>query len=240
MNRLTLHHTGGAHRPNAVDLRAYHRVVGGDGVVHLGVHPISANAPGRPLRRRAYAAHTARLNTGNIGLAVAAMHRASWSDPRGSTRFPPTAAQMDATVAEAARLCQQYGIEVTRRTVLTHAEVEPTLGVRQANKWDFDYDPLGVTATRDPIEIGDKLRDAVAQAMGSNFAERVAVAVPRPVIRWGSRGDAVAEAQRALGVTADSIFGPKTDRAVRNFQRRHQLLIDGIVGRMTWAALLPG
>src|SRR5215218_6953322 len=34
----------------------------------------------------------------------------------------------------------------------------------------------------------------------------------------GSRGPAVAAAQRALGITADGIFGPGTDAAVRAFQ----------------------
>lgn len=35
----------------------------------------------------------------------------------------------------------------------------------------------------------------------------------------------------------DGIFGPKTDRAVKNYQRAMGLEVDGIVGPKTWAAL---
>ena len=57
------------------------------------------------------------------------------------------------------------------------------------------------------------------------------------LLRFGSRGAAVAAVQRALGIPADGIFGPQTRRAVRAFQRRHGLLVDGIVGPQTRGAL---
>ncbi|MCM3224846.1 peptidoglycan-binding domain-containing protein [Terribacillus saccharophilus] len=43
--------------------------------------------------------------------------------------------------------------------------------------------------------------------------------------------------QRALGVTADGIFGPNTRQAVINFQRNNGLGVDGIVGQATWNRL---
>jgi peptidoglycan hydrolase-like protein with peptidoglycan-binding domain len=78
-----------------------------------------------------------------------------------------------------------------------------------------------------------------------------------PIIKLGSKGDAVKKAQRALierfylfgtGLD-DGIFGPLTDLAVRNYQRDRStgefnafsfpLKIDGIVGPATWFRLAP-
>lgn len=60
------------------------------------------------------------------------------------------------------------------------------------------------------------------------------------VLVLGSQGAAVAELQRALGITADGIFGPATLRAVRSFQRRAGLAVDGIAGPLTLGALRAG
>jgi hypothetical protein len=59
----------------------------------------------------------------------------------------------------------------------------------------------------------------------------------RPTIRRGSTGDLVREVQAKVGVGADGIFGAQTEAAVRDFQRAHSLVPDGIVGPGTWAAL---
>jgi Transglycosylase-like domain/Putative peptidoglycan binding domain len=50
-------------------------------------------------------------------------------------------------------------------------------------------------------------------------------------------GVSVAALQRALGITADGVYGPGTRRAVRRFQRRHGLTVDGIAGPATLAEL---
>lgn len=235
MQRIVLHHTGGALNPSPYDKKFYHRLIDGEGVVHAGLHPISANAPGTKLLPGKYAAHCRGLNTGAIGISMACMANAVWDDPRGCRSFP-TAAQTASVIVETARLCREYNISVTRKTVLSHAEVQTTLGIAQAGKWDFDYDPFGILDTRDPIRIGDMLREKVSEAMGG--IEPAAPRGPMPVIRRGSRGEAVAIMQRALSIQpTDGMFGPATELVVIAFQRRNQLLPDGIVGRATWAAL---
>ena len=56
-------------------------------------------------------------------------------------------------------------------------------------------------------------------------------------LQLGSSGELVAHVQRALNVTADGIFGPQTDAAVRAYQSRAGLEVDGIVGPATWGTL---
>jgi len=66
----------------------------------------------------------------------------------------------------------------------------------------------------------------------------------RPVLRLRSRGEQVKRLQAALAGKGfgpgpvDGEFGPRTERAVREFQRAEGLEVDGIVGPQTWAALL--
>lgn len=57
------------------------------------------------------------------------------------------------------------------------------------------------------------------------------------LLKFGSRGADVKAVQRALGITADGVFGPQTRAAVRAFQARRGLLVDGVVGPKTRAAL---
>jgi peptidoglycan hydrolase-like protein with peptidoglycan-binding domain len=48
-----------------------------------------------------------------------------------------------------------------------------------------------------------------------------------------SRGGGVRALQRAIGVPADGVFGPQTERALKRWQRRHGLVADGVAGPMT-------
>jgi peptidoglycan hydrolase-like protein with peptidoglycan-binding domain len=70
-------------------------------------------------------------------------------------------------------------------------------------------------------------------------------------VRQGSTGDAVRGVQQefqfrnlsgdpATGVQIDGIFGPQTDSAVRGFQDALSITVDGIVGPVTWRALVSG
>lgn len=64
-----------------------------------------------------------------------------------------------------------------------------------------------------------------------------------PLLKRGSTGSEVRYLQESLiklGYTpgpVDGIFGPLTEGAVKKFQADHGLVVDGIVGPKTWAAL---
>jgi peptidoglycan hydrolase-like protein with peptidoglycan-binding domain len=59
------------------------------------------------------------------------------------------------------------------------------------------------------------------------------------LLRLGSSGDHVVYLQRALNANLklDGVFGPITERRVREFQRAQGLQVDGIVGPITWGKL---
>ncbi|WP_286166412.1 peptidoglycan-binding protein [Bacillus sp. E(2018)] len=64
--------------------------------------------------------------------------------------------------------------------------------------------------------------------------------VPYPgyVIKRGSTDSAnVSRIQRALTIPADGNFGPQTESAVKAYQKRKGLAVDGIVGQATWNTL---
>ena len=66
----------------------------------------------------------------------------------------------------------------------------------------------------------------------------------------GSRGEAVKGVQEEAAfrdlsgnppaLAIDGIFGPKTEAWVRGFQEAAELTVDGIVGPVTWQALVSG
>jgi len=58
-----------------------------------------------------------------------------------------------------------------------------------------------------------------------------------PTLHPGDHNRSVKRLQRALGITADGIYGKGTARRVRRFQRRHHLRGDAIVGAATWRML---
>ena len=68
--------------------------------------------------------------------------------------------------------------------------------------------------------------------------------VGRPMVSYGSRGDAVRKLQEMLNAkgytcgNVDGIFGSKTYAAVLAFQKANGLAADGIVGPLTWGKLV--
>lgn len=61
-----------------------------------------------------------------------------------------------------AALALRYGILVTRQTILTHAEIWPTLNIRQKNKWDVTRLAFD-DSVRGHRDIGDMMRSQIAE-----------------------------------------------------------------------------
>jgi peptidoglycan hydrolase-like protein with peptidoglycan-binding domain len=58
------------------------------------------------------------------------------------------------------------------------------------------------------------------------------------LVKERQRGEPVTAVQELIGVRADGVFGPATEKAVRAFQERVHLSADGIAGPHTWQLLI--
>jgi N-acetyl-anhydromuramyl-L-alanine amidase AmpD len=161
--------------------------------------------------------HSLGIECANSGTSPWAPHRRNWPD-----------AQYTALVGSCAALCRRLGRPASR--TIGHKEYAG----RAQGKWDPGAIDMGI------------LRRDIA----------VRIATPRPapgddyvgvLLQRGSTGPQVAELQRRLryayaayagDLAIDGVFGPDTEAAVREFQRRTTgLEVDGIVGPATAAAL---
>jgi len=121
---------------------------------------------------------------------------------------------------------RKLGVE-PRQTLWTHNWVSKYLGGTD----HVDPDPY---FKRHGMTVDQFVRD-VKEAYESMAG--------KPTLKRGDKGDAVKELQGMLHVLdynvgpIDGIFGEKTEDAVRKFQAAHKLVVDGIVGPKTWAAL---
>jgi len=99
--------------------------------------------------------------------------------------------------------------------------------------------PLG--RKTDPSFNMDDFRRQVAAIMAGTAPHPLLIpavdAENRPTLRRSDRGPLVEQIQNTVGVPVDGKFGAITEAAVRQFQRNHGLVPDGIVGPRTWAAI---
>ena len=59
------------------------------------------------------------------------------------------------------------------------------------------------------------------------------------LLKIGSKGEDVKKLQEKLGLGADGVFGPGTEKAVKKWQIDHDLAADGLVGEGTWSKMFP-
>jgi hypothetical protein len=72
---------------------------------------------------------------------------------------------------------------------------------------------------------------------GVLVASAGAVAQQTAAPAGGLSAETIAAAQKALGVEADGVVGPRTRAAAKRFQRKNGLIADGVIGPQTLAAL---
>ncbi len=241
MKRIIFHWTAGSGRASALDREHYHRLVEFDGTVINGKEAIEDNIV---TSDDDYAAHTLRMNTGSIGVAVCGMMDAKES-PFEAGPAPITEEAFDALAQLGADLCMTYGIPVSDTTTLTHAEVEPNLGVKQRGKWDITRLPFK-PELRGAKPCGDYLRKLIRdkmQGQGRMLMADVRGVNDRPVLRKGDQGAMVFDLQAQLKMIGrppgliDGRFGDYTHKAVVGLQAAAGITMDGVVGPETWEAL---
>lgn len=153
MKRLILHWSAGGYKASEHDKTAYHWIVEGDGKIVRGDFKPEDNLS---VSDGIYAAHTRGANSGAIGIAVAAMRDAQGPGKLGPC--PIRKVQWDAFIGLAGRLAKKYKIPVTPQTILSHAEVQATLGIQQRGKVDISYGVPGRPDLTTARAVGDYIR----------------------------------------------------------------------------------
>lgn len=159
MKRIIMHWTAGTHKANATDRAHYHILIEGDGNLVRGDASIYLNSgktqPG-------YAAHTLNCNTDSIGVSLCCMG-GSVESPFNPGKWPMTRTQFDKLIEVVRELSQVYNIPVTRQTILSHAEVQTTLGIKQRNKWDYTRLAFD-ESIKGALTIGDLIRSRISSS----------------------------------------------------------------------------
>lgn len=179
MSRVILHWTAGGHKASDFDRQHYHVLIEGDGKVVKGFPSIAANS--LPRVRPGYAAHTLKCNSGSIGVSLCCMGGKDVREkPFNAGKYPLTKSQWAEASSVVAALCKHYGIKVTPETVLSHAEVQGNLGIKQAGKWDIAVLPFDPSTYNTAKKVGDRFRAEVAAKMAGKPAQATKPA-PAPV-----------------------------------------------------------
>jgi peptidoglycan hydrolase-like protein with peptidoglycan-binding domain len=142
---------------------------------------------------------------------------------RGDDPWPDV--QLDAYRRGAAALLKRVGCSA--QACAGHKEY----ALPKGRKSDPDFD---MAVFRQSVAA---LINGVAPVPSLIPANEPGVAAGRPTLRRGATGQLVGEVQRKVGAVEDGHFGGRTEAALRDFQRLHALVPDGIVGPKTWLAL---
>jgi peptidoglycan hydrolase-like protein with peptidoglycan-binding domain len=114
------------------------------------------------------------------------------------------------------------------------------------DSWKYWYNAI-IVATDSDWQEAQRRREEINLALKTHPATpetphatptAFAPTTPKPGDGFSlSTKDATIALQKVLGVTQDGAFGPQTDAKVREWQKSHNLKVDGIVGPLTWKSL---
>lgn len=106
---------------------------------------------------------------------------------------------------------------------------------------------LGTLLATAPQASASEYRSACFDSVGTRRSANGWL-IPARNFQYGSTGVCVRELQSdvasIMGIDpadwpfVDGVFGTKTDDYIKEFQRRHHLIVDGVVGPNTWEALI--
>lgn len=160
MKRIHAHWSAGGYIPNdAYDRKAYHFLIAwvdGKPKLVLGIPTIDKNSGSL---KDGYSAHTLNANSDSISISCASMAGAT-EVPFNAGKAPMVKPQFDLMCQVMAELSVAYTIPVGDKTTLSHAEVQPNLGIAQKQKWDFTRLPFA-PEIRGAKACGDYMRERI-------------------------------------------------------------------------------
>jgi len=123
-----------------------------------------------------------------------------------------------------------------------HLKSQPMAGFSTGKGF---YDPMKFTASVIAFEAAhveaalETPADAPVAPMPAHSVEpSKPVVAPFKAIKIGSKGADVKAVQKAVGVVSDGVFGPKTDAAVKVWQKKVELPITGIIDSVAWLKIV--
>lgn len=111
----------------------------------------------------------------------------------------------------------------------------PLTNVVQHHHWSGKNCPRFLRSGEKGIDWNDFIQSVSSQ--GNHKSAQENMPFPGHLIKRGAIGKDVERIQRAIHVTVDGIFGPETEKAVKDLQKHKGLAADGMVGTNTWAVL---
>lgn len=126
--------------------------------------------------------------------------------------------------------------------LITHGRNETVQGTDPTRRTDPGFS--AARATRFLTMVGDLTGTGALPPSIVPAPSPGSIVPPFPgTVRLGSRGNAVWQVQRRFiqrggwNIIADGWCGPKTDAVIRAYQRMVGLVVDGVVGPITWRSL---